>query len=265
MRRICGLTLAFVGGFFVACWLFVAPNVPAGLAVGGPGEEEGEPITSADINGDGGVDLSDAVYLLQFLFQGGPQPVPVDCPEPPPLGIDLPTATGQDRCFDCSGNEIECVVTGSYPGQDAYYGSGCDAADRFVDNGDGTITDRCTGLEWATEAADLDDDGTPDTMRWCQALRYCEESTLGGHEDWKLPNARELHTLRMYGPTELALPEGFEGTDDWYWSSSTNLSDILQAWTVTFRDSPAILARTKLVEHSYARAVRRPPVPPAAR
>jgi len=38
---------------------------------------------SGDVNGDGTVDLSDPVYLLRYLFAGGPAPVP-EPPDPPP-------------------------------------------------------------------------------------------------------------------------------------------------------------------------------------
>lgn len=34
---------------------------------------------NGDINGSGTVDLSDAVYLLTYLFLGGPPPVPLEC------------------------------------------------------------------------------------------------------------------------------------------------------------------------------------------
>lgn len=39
-------------------------GVPIGVAVG--------PDTCGDVNGDGDVQLADAVYLLNYLFQGGP-------------------------------------------------------------------------------------------------------------------------------------------------------------------------------------------------
>ena len=43
-------------------------------------------MESAETNNDGAVDLSDAIYLLEFLFQGGPpppEPGPHDCgPDP---------------------------------------------------------------------------------------------------------------------------------------------------------------------------------------
>jgi hypothetical protein len=41
-----------------------------------------------DVNDDGGIDLSDAIYTLAYLFQGGPGPeqgpgciTMVDCPQ----------------------------------------------------------------------------------------------------------------------------------------------------------------------------------------
>ncbi|MGQ1785813.1 sulfatase-like hydrolase/transferase [Saccharicrinis sp. GN24d3] len=61
----------------------------------------------------------------------------------------------------------------------------------FVDNGDGTITDLATGLMWQQG-----DDGT--ARNWEDALQYCEDLTHGGHSDWRLPNAKELHSILDY-------------------------------------------------------------------
>jgi hypothetical protein len=41
------------------------------------------------------------------------------------------------------------------------------------------------------------DSGT--AMRWADALEYCEEATVAGHRDWRLPNAKELQSLVDYG------------------------------------------------------------------
>ncbi len=61
----------------------------------------------------------------------------------------------------------------------------------FVANGDGTVTDRATGLTWAQR-----DSGRG--MTWEEALRYAETFDLAGYDDWRLPNAKELHTLVDY-------------------------------------------------------------------
>lgn len=61
----------------------------------------------------------------------------------------------------------------------------------FVDNGDGTITDEATGLTWMQ-----DDSGAG--MNWPDALKYAENLGLGGHSDWRLPNAKELQSIIDY-------------------------------------------------------------------
>ncbi len=61
----------------------------------------------------------------------------------------------------------------------------------LVDNGDGTITDRATGLIWQKG-----DSGRP--MNWSDALAYAEGLSLAGHGDWRLPNAKELQSIVDY-------------------------------------------------------------------
>jgi len=62
------------------------------------------------------------------------------------------------------------------------------AADRFVDHGDGTVTDTKTGLMWATK-----DNG--DLISWPNALSYCQNYNGGGYTDWRLPTLTELASL----------------------------------------------------------------------
>jgi hypothetical protein len=59
---------------------------------------------------------------------------------------------------------------------------------RFVDNGDGTLTDRKTGLVWSKKNFGR--------MRWEQAVEYCRENRgrLPG-SGWHLPTIDELRTL----------------------------------------------------------------------
>lgn len=62
---------------------------------------------------------------------------------------------------------------------------------QFVDNGDGTVTDNATGLTWMKA-----DSRRP--MNWQQALAYAENLELAGHDDWRLPNAKELQSIVDY-------------------------------------------------------------------
>jgi hypothetical protein len=64
----------------------------------------------------------------------------------------------------------------------------------FQDNGDGTITDRATGLMWSK-----DDSG--EGMDWEDALAWVQQKNAEnylGHNDWRLPDAKELQSIVDY-------------------------------------------------------------------
>jgi hypothetical protein len=67
-------------------------------------------------------------------------------------------ATGQTTCYDDIGTEISCDDS-RYPRQDGATRAGCRPEERFIDHGDGTVTDLCTGLMWQQDTADTDGDG----------------------------------------------------------------------------------------------------------
>jgi hypothetical protein len=67
------------------------------------------------------------------------------------------------------------------------------ALDRFVDLGDGTVSDTKTGLMWAAN-----DNRIP--IHWQDALAYCQNYSGGGYTDWRLPTLDELASL--YDPKE---------------------------------------------------------------
>ena len=62
------------------------------------------------------------------------------------------------------------------------------ADERFMDNGDGTVTDTRTGLMWAQ----TDNMGH---INWHDAKLYCENIILSEHNDWRMPTIKELETL----------------------------------------------------------------------
>ncbi|MBT8349934.1 MAG: DUF1566 domain-containing protein [Deltaproteobacteria bacterium] len=66
------------------------------------------------------------------------------------------------------------------------------ASDRFLNNGNGTITDAKTGLMWAAK-----DNGIP--INWPDALSYCQDCNSGGHTDWRMPTLAEL--MSLYDPS----------------------------------------------------------------
>lgn len=64
----------------------------------------------------------------------------------------------------------------------------------FVNNNDGTITDNATGLMWMQN-----DSQTP--LDWEAALAFAQTKNTEnylGHNDWRLPNVKELHSIVDY-------------------------------------------------------------------
>lgn len=64
----------------------------------------------------------------------------------------------------------------------------------FIDNGDGTVSDLASGLMWQQN-------DSKKGMNWEEALAWVEEMNAEnylGHNDWRLPNAKELHSIVDY-------------------------------------------------------------------
>ena len=105
---------------------------------------------------------------------------------------------------------------------------------RFTDNEDGTVTDNKTKLMWTKDA-----EPGGRSHRWQDAYVYCEEYTIAGHSDWRLPTLGEflsLIDLSRYNP---ALPLGHPFTnvqdrDNVYWTQTLDERDpgCLREWVV---------------------------------
>ncbi len=109
---------------------------------------------------------------------------------------------------------------------------------RFVDNGDNTITDKATGLMWTKfDSNEKEMFGTGKaTMDWEKALKVSENLEYAGYNDWRLPNAKELQSIVDYsrspqhsnpskrGP---AIDPVFSTPNEsaWYWTSTTHMDD----------------------------------------
>jgi hypothetical protein len=103
----------------------------------------------------------------------------------------------------------------------------------FVVNGDGTITDQSSGLMWSQA-----DSGA--AMSWEAALAWAQTQNASnylGHNDWRLPNAKELQSILDYTRSpdttgSAAIDANFSSTSftneggqtdwPWYWSSTTH-------------------------------------------
>lgn len=91
------------------------------------------------------------------------------------------------------------------------------ASDRFVNNGDGTVTDTKTGLMWAVK-----DNGEP--INWTNARSYCQSYNGGGHKDWRMPTLAELKSLydpEIKNKSGHHIPKIIDTTAESCWSSDT--------------------------------------------
>ena len=64
----------------------------------------------------------------------------------------------------------------------------------FVNKGDGTVTDNSSGLMWSQS-------DSASTMNWQEALAWVQTKNAEnylGHNDWRLPNAKELQSILDY-------------------------------------------------------------------
>ncbi|MCL7487807.1 MAG: DUF1566 domain-containing protein [Desulfobulbaceae bacterium] len=130
------------------------------------------------------------------------------------------------------------------------------ASTAMVDNGDGTVIDTRTCLQWQKGLMDTNDDGSSDTMDWQSALASAEGLSLAGHSDWRLPDYNELSSIVDYSRNP-AFP--FPFTPFTYtlncWSSTTYAYDTNNAWYVSFEQG-SIYSSNKSNSNYHVRGVR---------
>ena len=129
--------------------------------------------------------------------------------------------TGQTSCYDSSGSSISC----SGAGQDGSYIL-LNPQLSYIDNGDGTVTDKYTGLMWkkcSEPDTTTNCSGTPNTYIWTDAITACENLIYAGYSDWRLPNMKELFSLIKYEGSSGPYIDTtyFPNINDYYWTSTT--------------------------------------------
>lgn len=83
---------------------------------------------------------------------------------------------------------VPCILAENARGQKVW----ASADGRFLDNGDGTITDAQSGLMWEAEVKGR-------SISWPAAEEYAAVLDLAGHTDWRLPTPEELDGLHEAG------------------------------------------------------------------
>ncbi|HEY2775083.1 MAG TPA: DUF1566 domain-containing protein [Candidatus Binatia bacterium] len=222
MRRRCGLSAVVTLLILVA-----SPHLGAG--------------DCGDVDKSGSVTASDALKVLKFSVG---QQVTLTCDDANPL------VTGQTTCWTADGTPISCQST---PREDGALQIGVDL--HYVSNGDGTIADTSTNLVWEKlgHAGGVHD--VAQALTWVQSFEKIaglNSDNFAGHNDWRLPNVRELESIVDYSAdaassgstvksifnhdcapsctlSQCSCTEGLQ-----YWSSTTLASIPADAFAVSF-------------------------------
>ncbi|MEH6651121.1 MAG: DUF1566 domain-containing protein [Motiliproteus sp.] len=88
-------------------------------------------------------------------------------------------------------------------------------------NGDGTVTDKITGITWIQRASEQ-------LFDWEEAIQYCEDLSFADHSDWKLPHTKEMSSIVDLEKQKPALDDGIFTNIDYkayYWSRTPETRD----------------------------------------
>ncbi|MEN8231738.1 MAG: DUF1566 domain-containing protein [Thermodesulfobacteriota bacterium] len=138
--------------------------------------------------------------------------------------------TGQKKCYDAEGNEINCQGTG----QDGDLQIGLSWPEpRFVVQ-QAVVLDKLTGLYWLQDA-----NVNATTMDWSETLDSVKKLDLLSPQTsirWRMPTINELESLVDCSRHTPALPADhpFENVRDVYWSSTSSFFEPDWAWALYF-------------------------------
>ena len=128
------------------------------------------------------------------------------------------------------------LVSGEYTANDT-------SNTRYLDNGDGTITDLITGLMWKQCPEGLSGDdcsvGIPTTLVWGGSMKAARDSTFAGYSDWRLPNMKEFQSIVAFDKYNPAIntevfPNPGAVLNFWTSTPRTLTSPVNQSWRVNF-------------------------------
>lgn len=192
-----------------------------------PSVGSGATVTRADHTGDfvgnGATDI--AIYFTVIHY--------VAIPNMSNRGIAGPPLTGANFSAYDGSNPLVNLVTDD------------DRQSRFVDNQDGSVMDRVTGLVW------LKDAGCFSTTTWANAVadaRALSSGSCGLSDgsvagDWRLPNIIELESVLDVSTSNPAITPGnpfINVSTSIYWSSTSYFGGELgspNAWAIRFADA----------------------------
>ena len=144
---------------------------------------------------------------------------------------------------DGGSGECGCVCdAASYTGQDCIeglkLGDGEPGECVCISECNDSIYDSDTGLFWQKQKSE-------DRKTWHSAINYCENLTLCGYSDWRLPSVENFKSILDNCGSDIGdncdncansnkCSEMYPGDTSWYWTSDEYSSSY--AWSVDFYD-----------------------------
>ena len=102
-------------------------------------------------------------------------------------------------------------------------------ADFVRDNTKNVVKDTASCLMWQDNV-----DSKTVRKKWIDAIEYCENLSLAGFDDWRLPNFNELYSIGDRSRYAPAIQIAFSNVvSDGYWSATTT-GHTSVAWVVDF-------------------------------
>jgi len=185
-------------------------------------------------------------------------------------GNSLPNTTAFGRCvtkYAATWDHLQARAV-VWPGVQT-----CEAP-RWVDNGDGTVTDKLTGLQWEKKTSDATihdkdnvyswtiSDTAADGSAFMAFLPTLNGAGFAGQNDWRLPTLAELASI-MSPPYPLCTSSpcidaafGPMGSYTAYWSSTSDQITPQYAWFVIFENGFPVSGPKIISSNTAARAVR---------
>lgn len=219
-------------------WALTAPN---GSASNLAGANTVSPSFTSDVDGD---------YVVSLVVNDGtvassPDTVAIaasaSSSNPPVTRSYAIVDTGQSPCYDsATGAVINCTGIGydaDYSGNQPDYTLSADQL---------TVTDNVTGLIWQQSSdtdgiGDLDYD---DKLSQSEAVTYCEDLSLSGRSDWRLPSLKESYSLILFSGTDAS---GYNGTD-----TSVLIPFLNPIFDWAFGDLDNVNSTDRIIDAQYA-------------
>ena len=145
------------------------------------------------------------------------------CLKEKPAAVNV--CTGQTLCYD-NEKEMDCPAVGEeFFGQDATYArlGYCVPQSFSIDDSvaaEPVVIDNNLGLMWQQKIPPAEEHYIKDV------IKYCEDLTYGGYDDWRLPTAEDFMTIADYGRYDPAANTEYFPDNGAFWTVSNYSSSL---------------------------------------